>query len=136
MILIVCLDDRNGMAFGGRRQSRDRELTARIAARVGAARLWTTPYSAPLFEGLEMPLSVDADCLTKAAAGDFCFVETQEVPPDLAVEALVVYRWNRHYPGDLYFPADRLLPPLTLVSATDFVGYSHDTITEELYHAP
>lgn len=30
MHLVLCLDDNNGMAFNGRRQSRDRELTRQM----------------------------------------------------------------------------------------------------------
>ena len=35
MNLIVCLDDKNGMAFNGRRQSRDRLLTEDLLQTVG-----------------------------------------------------------------------------------------------------
>lgn len=46
-------------------------------------------------------------------------------------EELVLYRWNRSYPGDVTFPW-----PLTgwkLVETADFPGTSHEKITEEVY---
>ena len=50
MNLIVCLDDRNGMMFNGRRQSRDRADIEDIL-RDCAGRLCIEGYSEPLFAG-------------------------------------------------------------------------------------
>ena len=46
MIVFVCLDDNNGMMFGGRRQSRDRVVIQDILAQCECSRLWIDEYSA------------------------------------------------------------------------------------------
>ena len=49
MRLIVCLDDKNGMAFNHRRQSRDRIVTEKIEELAKGSVLRLSPYSAKLF---------------------------------------------------------------------------------------
>ena len=49
MIVIVCVDQRNGLAFNGRRQSRDRMVAADILKESAGRRLWMTPSSLRLF---------------------------------------------------------------------------------------
>ena len=131
MNLIVTLDDRNGMAFNHRRQSRDRVLTERILQICGG-RLTVNAYTAALFEGMNADLTVAEDPLSVAGTGEWCFLET--LSPASAkekIERLIVYRWNRAYPFDLKFDWD--LATMKLQSKTDFVGYSHEKITEEVY---
>ena len=43
MHVIVCLDDKEGMLFHGRRQSRDREVVGEILKRTKGRRLWISP---------------------------------------------------------------------------------------------
>ena len=50
MHLIVCVDDRMGMGFAGRRQSMDRVLREDLLALTRGAALWMAPYSAGQFE--------------------------------------------------------------------------------------
>ena len=45
MILIVCVDDHNGMMFNHRRQSQDRVLRADILELTGGKKLWMNAYS-------------------------------------------------------------------------------------------
>ena len=45
MILALCLDDKNGMAFNGRRQSMDRLLRADLLKAAGESPLWVSPYT-------------------------------------------------------------------------------------------
>ena len=45
MILIVCVDDHNGMMFNHRRQSQDRILRADILELTGGKKLWMNAYS-------------------------------------------------------------------------------------------
>ena len=127
MILIVCLDDNNGMMFNHRRQSRDRVLVERIRKQTSDGVLWMNEYSARLFgEGV----LVDADFLDKAADGEYCFVENVEPKTD-NMEKLIIYRWNREYPADMYFTAD--MSGMELESVYEFEGSSHECITEEIY---
>ncbi len=68
MIAIVCLDDENGMLFNGRRQSRDRVVTERIALLAAGKKLWMNGYSAGLLAGMTPVLLVQEDVL--AAGGE------------------------------------------------------------------
>ncbi len=131
MNLIVTLDDQNGMLFNHRRQSRDRVLNDRIATLCGG-RLTVTAYTAALLEGLPVDLTISEDPLAAAKPGDWCFLEDRSPAPALEkIEKLVVYRWNRVYPSDLKFDID--LSAMKCVSKTDFAGYSHEKLTEEVY---
>lgn len=130
MTLIVTLDDNGGMLFGGRRQSRDRVLSERIAALAADKRLLVSAYSASLFPA--DTVTVDDNYADNAASGDVVFVENGALPLDAAAR-LIVYRWNRHYPSDQKFPLEVLTADFTLQQSQEFVGSSHDTITEEIY---
>ena len=46
MILMACVDGRNGMAFNCRRQSRDLAVRADLLAEAGEARLWVNEATA------------------------------------------------------------------------------------------
>ena len=100
MIPIVCVDDGWGMAFGGRRQSRDREVSARVLADAAGRPLWCAPSSLALFgPGAEGHLTAAEDFLNRAGPGELCFVEGRPLLPWLErMEGLVLYRWNRRYP--------------------------------------
>ena len=128
MILIACVDDNMGMAFNHRRQSQDRILRQRLLERVGAAKLWMSPYSARQFDALLENVLVSEHFLSEAGAGEYCFAEL--CCPDDA-EGVVLYRWNRSYPTDMHFTLD--LTGFRLTERTDFAGFSHPKITEEIY---
>ena len=133
MHLIVCVDDRLGMSFGGRRQSRDRVLCEDVICTVQGrgAVLCLSPYSAPLFEGSAC-LRVSQTYLADAGEDDFCFCEREAIAPHAhRVSAVTVYRWNRHYPSDRKLDLD--LSAYTLRETTEFAGSSHDMITKEVY---
>ena len=134
MHLIACVDDRGGMAFHQRRQSRDRVVRRHILADAAGGRLWVSPYSARQFAQSEQGLLLVAeDFLDRAQAGDYCFVEDRSPAPwQDQLERLVLYRWNRVYPADLWLGLD-LEGSWTLVRREEFPGWSHDTITKEVY---
>ncbi len=127
MILIVCLDDKNGMSFGGRRQSRDRVLTERIKSMAADKRLFMSEYSAKLYGGGV----IACDNFTEMAKeGDLCFIENT-LPPNGDIEKIIIYKWNRDYPADLYFTLD--LDEFIQTSEYEFEGSSHEKITELVY---
>lgn len=131
MKLIVCLDERNGMLFGGRRQSRDAAICTKILQLAGDTELWMNAYSGRLFEGAQNTITIDTAFLEKAQENDFCFVENVDITQYLPrVQQLIIFRWNRHYPADVYFPdIDRW----NLITTEDFPGNSHEKITMEVY---
>ena len=62
--------------------------------------------------------------------GSFCFWEG---PTDAPAERIILYRWNRDYPGDerFCFPGGEEIWQLDRWE--DFPGFSHEKITEEIY---
>ena len=53
MILIVAVDDRNGMTFNHRRQSQDKRLRERILSITKKGKLWMNAYSHKQFVDFE-----------------------------------------------------------------------------------
>ena len=110
MIAVVCVDDRGGMLFNRRRQSQDRVLRGPETGDLRTAE----------------------DCLDRAGKGELCFVETTDPAPWLErMEGLVLYRWNRRYPADLYCTLP--LEDFVLEERREFAGSSHECITREVY---
>ena len=129
MILILCIDDKRGMMFGSRRQSRDGVLIQRVLDLVGDRTLFVSPYSAALFpEGA--PLSVVPDPGDAAGEGDFVFLEDTPLPSE-GIEEVILYRWNRLYPATKFFTLS--LEGFVRTEETFFPGSSHEKITEERY---
>ena len=132
MIAAVCLDDRNGMLFNGRRLSRDRAQQEDLLALCGEKKLRIGSFSAKLFQAHEERVVVDDDFLTAAGAGEIVFVEDRGLLPLSArLEGVIVYRWNRAYPSDMQFDLD--LSAFTCTERVEFPGNSHDIITREVY---
>lgn len=134
MIAILCLDSRNGLMFGGRRQSRDRLLLEDMEQFCEGKTVLMNEYSSRLF--LQYGFSnqtVLPDFLAQAGPGDICFIEGNDVLPFWEkIEKLVLYCWNRVYPADLYFdPA--VLEGWRLTEKKDFPGSSHEILTRKVY---
>lgn len=130
MNLIVCLDDRNGMAFNNRRQSRDIELARRVLA-ITTGKLYMNAYSAKIFPESEK-ITVCEDFLAEAGENDFCFCEG-DVETLENVTGIIIYRWNRLYPADVSFGFDLEREGFSLVSSEEFIGNSHAKITEQIF---
>ena len=145
MTLILCVDDRGGLSFNGRRQSQDRRVREDLLTMAAGGTLWMDGYSRRQFTEPEAAaIQVDRDPAARAAEGDgLCLLELQD--PEAALERaefsnlgllgegeqLVLYRWGRHYPADRRLD----LPPKgwRLEGRTEFPGRSHDMITKEIY---
>lgn len=146
MILMLCVDDNYGLAFNGRRQSRDREVLEDMLRLSGKCRIWMAPESAALFALPELTavletngfpsdkLQVDKNFLKQAKAGEYCFAEkfdsTEETIRE-RVEELILYHWNRTYPADMHLQWD--FTDYSLEDTVEFSGYSHEKITRERY---
>lgn len=133
MILIACVDGRNGMAFNHRRQSRDQLVRWDILKEVGRSSLWVDAATACQFTpGQQDRLRIDENFLDRAGPGDFCFVENRSVKAYAGqVERVILYRWDRAYPADFFW--DLHLENWTLERRAEFPGYSHKIITKEVY---
>lgn len=136
MIFITITDLRGGLQFNHRRQSRDRLLYEDILRRCAGRRLLMHPDSFPLFEklpGSEM-IETDIDFMDHAGLGDCCFAETGDTLSHLPrMEQIILYRWNRVYPADRFTDLPLTCGPLRRISTEDFPGFSHETITVEVY---
>lgn len=130
MIVIVCLDDKGGMAFNNRRQSRDSLLCAKLVELSGNGRLLMNGYSAKLFK--DQTVTVDEDFMEIAQKGDFCFVENTKLLPYYdKIEGVILFKWNKVYPSDVKL--DISLDGMTLRETFDFAGSSHDKISCEVW---
>ena len=131
MHLILCVDDRDGLSFCGRRLSRDSRVTEHILSTTREHNLWSHPYSANLFP--EGAVIADAQFQTKAGQGDYCFLE---ITPLLStyenLESVILYHWNRSYPSTVKFDR-KILESLHLTHTEEFSGNSHEWITVERY---
>ena len=122
MILISCADNSLGLRFNGRRQSRDRAVSARIQEKTGGE-IWLAQESEALFPGANIHIVSQPE-------GDWCFWER---PAEAMPEKIILYRWNRDYPGDVFFAFPGGAEHWILESQEDFKGFSHETLTEEIY---
>ncbi len=129
MNLIITLDDRNGISFNNRRQSRDSVVNEKILELSKGSRLLMTEYSKKLFTDADVTVVSD---FSSAEKGDFCFAENCEISLENC-ETLYIFRWNRHYPCDRYFEANPSENGFTLVETSEFVGSSHEKITLDIY---
>lgn len=133
MIVLTCVDEHMGMLFHHRRQSMDAVLRKRIVSVAAGKKLWMNAYSAKQFAGESVPqLQVEEQFLSKAAAGEVCFLETDLLGPyEKKIEKLILYHWNRTYPYDTKLDLD--CANWHLVQSAEFPGHSHEKITEEIY---
>ncbi len=132
MIVIICIDEQNGMLFNKRRQSRDVVLIEDIIKTVGDKRLFIDSFSESLFAGYDN-VYIAENMLDEATNGDFCFVENKDVSANVnKIEKLIIYKWNRLYPSDFKFN-ETLLDSFHMESTVDFKGNSHEKITKEVY---
>ena len=130
MHLFVCVDERDGLSFCGRRLSRDRRVTEHILRLTEGGNLWMSTYSAKLFPG--SAICVAGDFQRKARAGDYCFVETTLLDTYDNLESVILYHWNRAYPATVHFPR-KLLDGMKLAEVQEFPGSAHERITMERY---
>lgn len=129
MTIYVCLDDRNGMQFNRRRQSRDAAVLADLEQPV-----YIDAFSQKLMEsaGISCVLAPEDLGQLPPESGFFLEDRTPETVLPLA-DKVVIYRWNRHYPADICWNADLKDWGFTLESRSEFPGKSHETITREVY---
>ena len=129
MNLIFCLDDKNGILFNRRRQSRDSVLLS-DALRLAGGRLWITPFSQKIFESASLPHEVTSDP-TSLEGNEWLFYEGGDPAPLFPLcREIVVYRWNETYPSDVRVSLDTLLGG---EAEAEMEGSSHKKITRHRY---
>lgn len=130
MKLITCLDDKNGLLFNNRRQSQDRVLRAFIKDMVKDSKVYMNSYTYELYKDLPNTVVCD-DFLEKADNKDYCLMENCPVKQfEDRIEELILFRWNKIYPADMYF--DLELSSWHLKETEEFEGSTHH-IRKETY---
>ena len=126
MKLIVCVDDKNGMMFNNRRQSRDKILIENMLEFCKGEQLCIDEYSAVLFPENSVVVCENFENVENG----YIFVE-DTLPNEEKIQEIIIYKWNRVYPADTYFNIS--LESWTLTETIDFEGSSHEKITRERY---
>ena len=138
MIVLAAVDDNNGMMFNKRRQSQDRILRDYIFNLTRDSRLWMNDYTGKQFnnnnDNQDARIKIDHDFMEKAKPGEYCWIENISVKAfENKIEKVILFKWNRKYPGDFFFDLDLLNPVWKLSESEDFPGNSHEKITKEVY---
>lgn len=128
MKLIVCLDDRGGMMFCKRRQSRDRVQIADMKALLAGATLAISPYTEGILRGSGINYTVSDD--PRLENTEYCFIENTPLPEIVDIDGIIIYRWGRHYPADVKLTLNIGALPESIY---EFRGSSHEKITREIY---
>lgn len=133
MTIYLCLDDRNGMLFNKRRQSRDGAVLEDIRSGI-PGELTITPFSEKLIGNAQIPYVLAPETLTELEENAHFFAEAP-VAAELVERAcgVVIYRWNRHYPADTHWEMDLAEYGFSLQQTSEFPGTSHEKITKEVY---
>lgn len=132
MYLIACVDDRMGMMFNHRRVSQDKVVSKEIMDMCKNHSIYMQEYSAPLFSnGNVCNIKIVNELPFRELIGQYVFVENPAVIEESFVEKIILYRWNRKYPADQYFPID--LNGWILSETKEFSGNSHEKITKEIF---
>ena len=130
MNIILCVDNKNGMLFNNRRQSRDRCVIEDILKLTEGSRLLISDFSSRLFENTKAEVS--DNILDIAGKKDYCFVENIDITPyEKTVDSIITYCWNKVYPADFYFNTDMSL--WKLKEEIIIKGYSHNEIIRRIY---
>lgn len=133
LTVAICVDERNGVLFAGRRQSRDRLLIADLLKNTNGKRVCITPFSKLLFEN-DSNVLVCQDLFAEAPDQSICFAEDTSLLSHVEdIQTLILYHWNRHYPADRYLDIDPVKHGFALTERSEFAGSSHDKITKEVY---
>ena len=137
MIVALAIDDKGGMMFNKRRQSRDKALIADLAIRseeYGNGMIYTNEYSEPLFEDAGVSAVSVPDPLSAAGDDATVFIENLDATPYLnRIDRLIIYKWNRRYPADVKLGFDPIKVGFRLDESYDFKGMAHEKITGEVY---
>ena len=135
MNVIVCLDDNNGMMFNKRRQSQDKILRTSIKELIKNNTLFMNEYSYKLYKYIDDGnIIVSENYLDECENDGFCLVEDKTLSNYIEkINNIIIYKWNRTYPSDLYFDINVQNEKWELIESEEFQGSSHEKITKEIY---
>jgi len=135
MILVAAVDDRYGLMFNKRRQSKDVKLREHLLALCNGRELRMNDYTFGQFTEAELAdhkIYVGDDFLDSATEDSICFVENRSVLAyEDKVDKIWIYKWNRKYPSDVSFDIPLMEHKWNCTICEEFVGNSHEKITLE-----
>lgn len=131
MVVLVSLDEANGMSFNRRRQSSDRAVIEQ-AISLSGGKLSILPRSKALFAGYD-GVTVVESVADIPVDGWFFAEDADSLSRCTKPERLFVFRWHRAYPHDRRFPWAEELTEEKLSERIELVGHSHERITREEY---
>lgn len=131
MNIIVCVDEKLGMLFNKRRQSRDKLVVKDIVDNL-QDNLYINSYSKELFTDYLDNSNIHVVEEFVFEKENTYFIENVSISEyqDI-IEQIIVYNWNRKYPKDKSFDID--LNNYKLEEEIEFVGNSHEKITKQIY---
>lgn len=133
MTLYFCVDDRYGLRFNHRRQSRDASVLEDICSGLEGA-LLIDPMSQRMVAAAGIPFALAPAEITMDLPGAHYFVEGRPTGDWIGLaDRVVLYHWNRHYPADVYFDVELSSLGFMLAETAEFPGKSHERITREVY---
>ncbi len=135
MKVILCIDEKGGVRFHGRRLSQDRIQRADVLRRFGREQLFMKEETAALYADAEME-RIHRVIKWEPTIGkdgwwvceDLEFMKWKE-----QLQELVLYRWNRKYPSDEQLSLTLTLPLWSCQACDTFAGSSHPLIHVEHY---
>ena len=133
MNIIICLDDNNGMMFNKRRQSQDRILRADLKEFIKDKDLYMNNYSYKLYKDIDNGnIKVSENFLEQCTENGL--VEDKLLNNYInKINNIIIYKWNRIYPSDLYFDINLISNSWELLETKEFEGSSHEKITRIIY---
>ena len=130
--VIVIVDKEGGISFGGKRQSRDRELIKDIIASTDG-KIYMKEYSSKLFGDYPDRIAVAENPILKCPDGGAAFLEGEKIGPYIeSIGRVIVYTWDKVYPTDEYFDIPEIFDEGELIESSEIKGFSHDVITKEV----
>ena len=130
MRVAVCIDKMGGIAFGGKRLSRDGVVNEKLLSLLHEGEfLYMNSYSAKIFN--PSPAIICSETfLQEANTNDICFVEAQPIDSAM-IDELILIEWNRQYPADTFFTFDK--KEFKKITGENIEGSSHKKITITIF---
>ena len=103
MIVMVCVDDKNGMMFNKRRQSQDRVLRQHMLELAGDKKLWMNAYSRKQFpKEDESRIAVAENGFQNIRSGEYCFLEDKDPAQYKNRLRLILFHWRPNLPYRIF----------------------------------
>jgi hypothetical protein len=131
MIVICCVDERNGMSFEGRRNAQDRRM--RDDVRTLFPCLSMDAYAYGLYGKDDVKCDYEI-CEDLRDSHYPCILET--TPPSAyedKIEKIVLYQWHNRYPATVTMDIDLHDEKWECVDHYCFEGSSHEKITRAIF---